>query len=536
MRPSMRKPPASALALLAVLWLALAGPVLAAEPEKGQAQAGTPAAEPRERFSETTHTLRLGGKSLEYRALAGELLLRDEAEKPEALMFYVAYLARDAKPAERPITFLFNGGPGSSAIWLHLGAFGPKRVSVDEDGHPGPPPYGVVDNPWTLLDLTDLVFVDPVSTGYSRAVEGKEAKPFHEVHKDVEAMAELIRRFLVRHGRWESPLFIAGESYGTIRGAGVADLLLRRHYLYLSGLVLISPALNQMTFRDGNGNDLPYVLSLPAFAATAWYHRRLEPALQGRSLEEVMAEAEAFSLGDYARALLLGAALPAEERARIVAQLARLTGVRAEELERRNLRISSFDYTLELLRDQRLQVGLLDSRYRGFPNSLAAEPYAAAYQYALYDPSDSAVSGVFAAALQQYLRRDLRYDSEAVYEVLSLPVAASWDYNRVTNRYLYAADNLRSVMSANPDMDVFMANGHYDLVTTSLATRYVADHLGIDPRLRESITLAYYPSGHMMYMHEPSLAELKEDLARFYRTALEKRPSLLAKPAATATH
>jgi carboxypeptidase C (cathepsin A) len=522
-----------ALLLFALLLAVFVPPILAEEAKAPDKETPAPA-EPKERLSETTHRTRVGGKELSYKALAGELLLRDEAEKPQALMFYVAYFAQGSpgtKAAERPITFLFNGGPGSSAVWLHLGAFGPKRVRVDEMGVPGPPPYGLTDNPDSLLDVTDLVFVDPVSTGYSRTVPGVKAEPYHEVHKDVEAMADFIRRFLTRHGRWDSPIFILGESYGTIRGSGLVDVLLRRYGIYCNGLTLISPALNEMAFQEAGGNDLPYLVDVPSFAATAWYHHRLEPALQQRSLSEVVREADAFALGPYAHALLLGAELPTEERRTTLTQLARLIALPPEELDRRDLRIGSFDYAGELLKADRLRIGVLDSRYTGFPNSLATEGFSPTYQYSLYDPSNTVVNGAFTAALQQYLQRDLHYESETSYELLALPVAQSWDYGKVTNRYLYAADNLRSALSANPDLQVFMANGQYDLVTTTLATRYIVGHLGIDPRLRDNVTTAAYPAGHMMYMHQPSLDKLKQDLSRFYQTALEKkRTSPLAKP------
>ena len=520
----LRKILGPALLTLTLFVPALVRPALAAEEEAPKAKEGAAApSDAKERMVETLHKTRIGGAEISYRAVAGELTLRDEAEKPQALMFYVAYLAQRTKSAERPITFLFNGGPGSSSVWLHLGAFGPKRVRVDAAGIPGPPPYGLDDNPSSLLDLTDLVFVDPISTGYSRALPGEKASSYHEVHGDVEAMADFIRRFLTRNGRWDSPLFLAGESYGTIRAAGLADLLMRRYSLYCNGLVLLSAALNEMTFNDSPGNDLPYALNLPAYAAAAWYHHRLEPALQGRTLEAVMGEAQDFALGPYSRALLLGAALPAGERQTIVAQLARLTGLKPELIDRDDLRVGHQEYIGELLKDDHLQLGLLDSRYKGFPNYLAAEGYAPVYQYSLSDPSFTAVGGAFASALQQYLRRDLRYETEASYETLSLPVASNWDYSRVTNRYLYAADNLRSAITANPDLEVFVASGLFDLVTTSLATRYTMDHLGLDPRLRGNVSISYYPAGHMMYMHEPSLRQLKSDLARFYQATLARK-------------
>ncbi len=375
------------------------------------------------------------------------------------------------------------------------------------------------------------MFIDPISTGYSRTLPGVKAETFLEVHKDVESMGEFIRRFLTRQNRWESPVFILGESYGTIRGSALADVLLRRYGVYCNGLALISPALNEAAFQENGGNDLPYLVDVPSFAATAWYHHRLEPSLQQRSLDEVVGEANVFAMGPYARALLLGASLPPEERKTTLAQLSRLTAIPADELDRRDLRMGSFDFAGELLKPERLRTGVLDSRYTGFPNYLATEGISGAYQYALYDPSTTAVSGAFTAALQQYLRRDLKFESEASYETLALPVAQGWDYGKVTNRYLYAADNLRSALSANSDLQVFMANGQYDLVTTTLATRYIVDHLGIDPRLRDNITIAVYPSGHMMYMHQPSLDKLKGDLARFYQRSLEKkRTSPLTKP------
>jgi carboxypeptidase C (cathepsin A) len=522
----LKKFHAPALLALALFTLTIARPALAAEDEDKDPKAKespAPAAEPKERLVETMHKGRFGGTEISYRALAGELTLRDEAEKPKALMFYVAYLAQGPRSAERPITFLFNGGPGSSSIWLHLGAFGPKRVRVDEAGIPGPPPYGLDDNPSSLLDLTDLVFVDPISTGYSRPLPGEKAEPYHEVHGDVEAMGDFIRRFLTRHGRWDSPLFLAGESYGTIRASGLADVLMRRHNIYCNGLVLLSPALNEMAFREDAGNDLPYVLYVPAFAATAWYHHRLEPALQARTLEAVMSEARDFALGPYSRALLLGAALPAGERQTIVAQLARLTGLKPEKIDHEDLRVGNQDFTTELLKDDHMQLGLLDSRYTGFPNHLASEGYSPVYQYSLADPLTASVDGAFSSAFQQYLRRDLHYETEMSYEALALPVAAGWDYSQVTNRYLYAADNLRSAISANPDLQVFAASGLFDLVTTSLATRYTMDHLGIDPRLRGNVSISYYPAGHMMYMHEPSLRQLKADLTRFYQTTLARK-------------
>src|SRR6185295_9781219 len=510
----------------ALVVAAAASPMLAEAPgaaksatKEAAADAAKPAG-PAERLEETSHTLRLGGATIAYRALAGEMVIRDREEKPTAKIFYVAYLAKsDAGAAHRPLTFVFNGGPGASAAWLHLGAFGPKRLRLAEDGSPVGPPFGLTDNPATLLDLTDLVFVDPVSTGYSRTVEGQKADPFLEVHGDVESMGEFIRLFATRQNRWGSPIFLAGESYGTIRAAGLVDYLARRFSLYCNGVVLLSEALNEATFQNQPGNDLPYLVGLPSLAAVAWYHKKLEPGLESLTLDQVIAQASDFALGPYADALLRGAALPDAKRREVVSQLARFTSLSSDEIERRDLRIDSQSFTQLLLQPERRQIGLLDGRFSGFLNAPPAETFGPQYLYPVFDPFYAQVAGAFAAGLQQLLRDDLGFTADERYETLALPVAGAWDYSRVTNRYLYAADNLRAALTSNPKLRVFVANGDFDLVTTHLAAEYVIDHLGLDPRLRGNLTLAHYPAGHMMYLHEPSLRKLKRDLESFYRTA-----------------
>lgn len=507
-----------------LLCLFFAAPATAQEtPDAKQAPKPADASPLRETLAETSHSTTVGGRSLAYRALAGDLLLSDEAGKPRARMFYVAYL-KNVKGDElrrRPLTFIWNGGPGSSAVWLHLGALGPQRIDVDSDGIPAPPPHRLVPNPHTLLDVSDLVFVDPVSTGYSRPAPGEEETQFHNVQADVEWAGELVRRFVTRHGRWGSPLFLAGESYGTVRAAGLADFLQRRFSLYLNGVVLISPALSQQTYIGSGLNDLPYILTLPSFTATAWYHKKLPPELQA-DLQKAVREAEDFAFGDYDDALHRGASLAPEKKREIAARFARLTGLPAEEVERLNLRVDNFTFSTKLLEKEKRQVGILDSRYWGYVNQMATESFAPAYYYATVDPSFTRVDGVFAAALQQYLREDLKVRTEENYETLSMPAANNWDYRGVENRYLFTADNLRVAMTQNPDLKVFVASGTFDLVTTALSARYVMDHLGIDPALRTNLTFAEYPGGHMMYMHEPSLARLKKDLAAFYEAAMAR--------------
>jgi len=507
-------------AALAVALLAscLAGRALAADATAPAAdKSDTP--KPVEMLSETHHTATIGGRTIRYRALAGDLLIGDDGKGPKARMFYVAYLLEKGAEKgdggrDRPLTFLFNGGPGSSSVWLHMGAFGPLRVPVDKDGHSGPAPWAAVPNPYSLLDLTDLVFIDPISTGFSRALPGHEEKPFHEVHADVESVGELIRVFVTRHERWGSPLFLAGESYGTIRAAGLADYLQRRFSMSLAGVVLISSALNTAVFSTEPGNDLPYALHIPVYAATAWYHKKLAPELQA-DFARTYREAEAFALGDYADALLHGAALPEAKRQAVIERMARLTSLPADEIDRLDLRVGPFIFSAKLLEKEKRTIGVLDSRYLGHPNAPATESFAPDYSYSLIDPSFQ-VDGVFTAVLNRYLRDDLKVRTDVTYEILSQPTGNGWDFGHDSAGYLYTADNLRSAMICNPALKVFVAGGRYDMVTTALGSRYIIDHLGLPADLRGNISFHEYEAGHMMYMHEPSLARLKAELAAFY--------------------
>ncbi len=476
------------------------------------------APKPTETLSETHHTATIGGHTIRYRALAGEMLIGDEGKPPKAKMFYVAYLAEGASAVrDRPLTFLFNGGPGSGSAWLNMGAFGPMRVPVDADGIPGPPPWAAVANPNSLLDVSDLVFIDPVSTGFSRALPGQEEKPFHEVHADVQSVGELIRLFLARQQRWGSPLFLIGESYGTIRAAALADYLQRRFSMNLAGVTLISLALNTAVFSHDEGNDLPYPLHLPAFAAAAWYHKKLAPELQA-DFARTEREAEEFALGPYTDALFRGDSLPEAKRQEIIAGLSRYTGLSAYEIDFNDLRINPFLYSYKLLEKEKKAIGVLDSRYVAAPNGLAPASFAPEYLYATVDPSYQ-VAGVFSAVVNRYLNDDLKFHSDLSYELLSQPTGNAWDNGHDTAGYLNTAGNLRVAMIENPRLKVFVAAGQFDMVTTALSSRYIINHLGLTPALRENLTFHEYPAGHMMYMHEPSLARLKADLAAFYAAA-----------------
>lgn len=478
--------------------------------------------EPKEESSVTQHTLTLDGRSLNYTVTAGTMVLKEEAEeegkaegeKARATVFYVAYALDGIEdPAKRPVTFSFNGGPGSSSVWLHLGVLGPRRVAMaDEAGNLPQPPFRLVDNVYTLLEETDLVFIDPVSTGYSRAVPGEKPTEFHDFKKDIESVGEFIRLFTTRAGRWTSPKYLIGESYGTTRAAGLAGYLQEKVGMYLNGIMLISSILNFQTARFNPGNDLPYILFLPTYTATAHYHEQLPAELQGRPLREVLAEVEAFAFGEYTLALMQGAALPAGERAEIVEKLSRYTGLDAGYIERADLRIEIFRFTKELLREQGLTVGRLDTRFTGSDRDSVGERFE-------FDPSYAIIQGPYTATFNDYVRRELEFKSDLPYEIINERVLPDWKYEPFKNQYVDVADTLRKAMNVNPFLRIFVANGYYDLATPYKATEYTFNHLGVPADRQENIEMAYYEAGHMMYAHLPSLARLHEDLVRFVTSA-----------------
>ncbi len=483
---------------------------------------------PADRISESRHTANIDGRQIEYVARAGTLVLKEETEsedkategeKPKASIFFVSYTkVCDADAEEltsarcRPITFSFNGGPGSSSVWLHLGLLGPRRVRVTgPDNQPLPPPHRLEDNLHSVLDLTDLVFIDPVSTGYSRAIEGEKASRFHDFKKDIEAVGEFIRLYATRYQRWSSPKFLIGESYGTTRAAGLSGYLQDRHGLYLNGIMLVSTILSFQTASFAPGNDLPYILFLPTYTATAWYHRKLPEDLQ-RDLFACLAEVEAFALGDYALALMQGDSLPDEEREEIADLIAHYTGLSRNYVRQTNLRIRIDRFVKELLRDERRTVGRLDTRFTGVDRDAAGEHYE-------YDPSYAIIQGAYTATLNDYVRTELGFESDLPYEILTDRVRP-WSYEDHQNQYVNVAETLRQAMSKNPFLRVFVANGYYDLATPYLATRYTFDHMELDKSLRDNVSMKHYEAGHMMYIHEESLAALKRDLAAFIGSAV----------------
>ena len=456
---------------------------------------------------ESEHSASIGGVEIPYTVTAGRMVMKDEAGKAKAAVFFVAYTRMDVGDASRrPLTISFNGGPGSSSVWLHLGLLGPRRVLSGDAGQPVPPPYRLVNNEYSLLDVTDMVFVDPVSTGYSRPAPGEDAKQFHGLEQDIESVGEFIRMYVTRYKRWASPKYLIGESYGTTRAAGLAGHLQRRHGMYFNGLMLVSSVLNFQTLHFEVGNDLPYVLFLPTYTATAWYHRRLTADLQD-DLRKAIAEAQEFATSEYARALFLDAALPETERREVVRRLARLTGLTEAYVEQTNLRIEIHRFCKELLRSERRVAGRLDSRFTGYDRDAAGEVGEG-------DPSYAAILGAYTGAMNDYVRHDLRFESDLPYEVLT-GLYERWDYSKHQNRYVDVSETLRAAISQNPFLKVIIANGFYDLATPYFATEYTVNHLALAPDLRANLTLAYYEAGHMMYVHEPSLAQLRADLVAF---------------------
>src|SRR5216684_1897844 len=473
---------------------------------------------PEEKIVQTKHSLKIDGQEIKYTATAGTILLKLEDGTPKASIFYVAYTKDDVSDvSQRPLTFSFNGGPGSASVWLHLGLFGPRRVQMGDAGTLLPPPYKLVDNNLSLLDISDLVFIDPVSTGYSRAVPGEAPKQFHGITPDVESVADFIRLYATRNKRWSSPKFLAGESYGTTRAAGLSGYLQQRYGMYLNGIVLISAILNFETAAFDTGNDLPYILYLPTYTAIAWYHKRLPADLQGGDVQKAVEESRKFAAGEYADALLTGDALPSTRRAEIMQKVARLTGLSPDYIDRTNLRIEIQRFTKELLRSERRTIGRIDARFTGIDRDAAGERPE-------FDPSIAAIIGPYSGMLNDYVRNDLKFDSDLPYEVLTGRVRP-WSYAPYENRYVNVAETLRSAMTQNPFLHVFVAKGYYDLATPFFAADYTFDHLGLDPTLRGHLSGAYYEAGHMMYVYPPALVKLKADIAQFIKSSTAANPA-----------
>ena len=468
------------------------------------------AKEPEEKLVQSEHSATIGGQEIKYKASAGTILLRDEDDKATASIFYIAYTREDVALSNRPVTFSFNGGPGSSSVWMHLGMLGPRRVRLAEDGSALPPPYRLVDNEFSLLDETDLVFIDPVSTGYSRAIPPKDANKFHGWQEDTASVAEFIRLYVTRNKRWDSPKFIIGESYGTTRAAALSGELSQHLKMNVNGIMLVSTVLNFETLSFSGGNDLPYILYLPTYTTSAWFHKKLPADLQQRSLPEVYALAEAFAAGEYSAALFSGSSLAPAQRRKAVEQYARLTGLTTNYVERANLRVPLNRFASELLAGEDRVIGRYDSRYVGYVRDRLANRME-------QDPSYEAVAGAFASTFNTYVRTELKYETDLSYEVLASVGRWNWDQS---NSYVDVADTLASALTRNPFLRIHVSSGYYDLATPLFATHYTFDHLGVDPALLKNLTLDTYTAGHMMYLNLPDLKRSKTDLAKFISSSV----------------
>ncbi|RIK16828.1 MAG: peptidase S10 [Acidobacteria bacterium] len=483
------------------------------------AKDATGAPEPRDLMVETHHTLATDDGELAYTARTGRIVLREEEFKDDvfegwtpraelAVTSYTLDLPAGADPAERPVTFVFNGGPGSSSVWLHMGVLGPRVVDAGEVGEPTPPPYRLLDNPQTPLRATDLVFIDPMSTGQSRAVKGGKAKDYHGWKKDVEQVSELIRLWCTREDRWMSPKFLCGESYGTTRAVSVAEHLFSRFGMQLNGLVLISSVLDfgAQDFRFLR-HDAACQSYLPTYAAIAHYHGRHE----GRELADVLAEAEEFAGSTYRWALGRGHRLTQEERAGVRDRLAALTGLSQDYLERCDLRPEHWRFCTELLRDEGRTVGRIDGRVTGVLHSGIAEGMDA-------DPSIDMLMGPYAAAIHHYLRGELRSVLDLPYAVFSDAIE-HWSYKEFEGRPIDVTDKLERVMRANPHLRVRIEYGYYDLATPYGAAEDMVAHLRLPEQALDRIEHAWFETGHMPYLGAASRVEEAEGITDFVRRA-----------------
>jgi len=462
----------------------------------------------------TEHEARVGGKKIEYTVTAGTMLMKNEKDEPQALIGYTAYVAKGGNRKERPIMFAYNGGPGSASIWLHMGILGPQRAVVTDAGFGNNGPYRRVNNEYSIIDETDLVMIDPVGTGFAKAAGEAKGEDFWGVDQDIKSISEFIVQYLTENGRWASPKYILGESYGGMRSGGVAYYLLENHFVALDGVILVSPFMEFTSGFSGMGIDLPHAMFLPTFAATARYHGALDPTPP--DLEKFLDEAADFALNEYAPALLKGDALTDSERGAVLAGLSKYTGLSEDYWDRANLRINEGRFTKELMRVTGKTVGRVDSRFAGHMINRIGES-------AVYDPMLTAIGPGYLAAFMDYYQNDLEVEDIGNYTVFG-KIFMKWDWSHrqpdlrgFKLPFPNTAVDLAFAMRQNPSMRVLVQQGYYDLATPHLATEYFIDHLDIPDELRGNIEYATYEAGHMMDIHEPSMVKFKDDLARFVR-------------------
>ncbi len=461
----------------------------------------------------TKHEVRVGGTTLRYTATAGLMPIKNREGEIEARMYFTSYsVDRGDGGQRRPLTFAFNGGPGSASVWLHMGAIGPRRVKMLSDGSMPAPPYELEDNQFTWLTQTDLVFIDPVGTGYSRAAKPELAQKFFSLQGDIESVGEFIRMFLTRYERWTSPLFLAGESYGTTRASALSGYLIDRGIAF-NGVMLISTVMNFETLQPSPGNDLPYQLYLPSYASTAWYHKKLPADLQARPVSQLVPEVEEWATNEYSVALGKGDRLTPQEREAVISKLARYTGLDPRFIDNANLRVSLNLFRKELLRSEKRSVGRLDSRFKGYDSNFATDSPD-------FDPSETAIRPPYTATFNQYARAELGYKTDAEYFVLGGGIGP-WNWN-TNNAFVDTSVALRSALARNPYLKIFVAMGYYDMATPYSAVQYTLHHISIDPVLLKNFSTSYYEAGHMMYIDEKSLSRLRSDVEKFIQDSLKK--------------
>ncbi|GMV88321.1 MAG: peptidase S10 [Chthonomonas sp.] len=458
------------------------------------------------------HTGTFGGQTIRYRTTTGRMEIKNAKGETEGRIFYIAYEKLDVEEGERrPLMFSFNGGPGSASVWLHFGALGPKRVRMEDEGHLPPAPYELVDNPASWLEHTDLVFIDPVGTGYSRPETPELGEKFWGIQGDIESIGEFIRLFLTKFERWSSPLFLVGESYGTTRAAGLAGYLVDRGIAF-NGILLVSSILNFQTARFNIGNDLPYILFLPTYAATAWYHGKVDRK-RYPDLRAFLDEVGQWANSEYVAALALGDQLPAKRRSALIARMAAYTGLSKDYLDRADCRIEIMGFCKELMRKERRTVGRLDTRFLGIDLRQNADKFE-------HDPSMTAIRPPYTAMANDYYRRTLGYQTDMPYHILGEGIEKPWNWGSAGEGHPDTSEALRRAMSRNPHMKVFVASGFYDLATPFFATEYTIAHMGLDPEIRGNIQTAEYEAGHMMYIAVRELDKLAGDAASFIRASL----------------
>ncbi len=462
-----------------------------------------------DRLSRTSHLIRLDGRDIRYTATAGTLPIRLDDGAVAAKMFFVAYTKDGEDARTRPVSFLYNGGPGSASVWLHMGSFAPKKARMAEEGFQPPPPYQLVDNEFSLIDVSDLVFVDAIDTGFSRVMSGIDNAQFHGQDGDIRAFGEFIAEYLKTFDRYPSPKFLIGESYGTIRSAGLSAELQSRHAIELNGIVLVSALLTYQTLSPAPDNDVAYAVQIQTFAATAWYHKKLPADLQAKSVSQVVDEARAFAFGEYMAALTKGNTLSGEETGAMAQKLARFTGLSPAYILSANLRVDSGRFRKELLRERRLVVGRLDGRFTALDADAAGERQE-------FDPSNTALAGPYVATFRDYLKNVLKWETDLHY-----PTSGNvrpWTY--VQNRYMDMTEALRSTMAKNPFLKVFVVCGYYDMATYVGGAEFNFTHLAFDRPITDRVSFGYYEAGHMMYIRPSAQVKLKQDTAAFIRSAV----------------